>query len=130
MYNPEGVDRTGSRRICPRPTNTVLTVMTTKAINRTIAVPDRAIWQIRQTGPPDEARSNSTVAWGSGPRRPQKCIVWTVVESRTAAKHTTAKQLNPFVDRYRRFTVLDATPDLDATAGRSSGLYPKESGRF
>jgi hypothetical protein len=98
--------------------------MTTKAINRTIAVLDRAIWQIRQTGLPDEARYNSTVAWASGPRRPQKCVVWTVVDSRTAAKHTTAKQLNPFVDRYRMFTVLDATPDLDATTGPFSGLLP------
>src|SRR5713226_889836 len=48
-----------------------------------------------------------------------------VVDSRTVAKHTTARQLNPFVDRYRMFTVLKATGNLDAATRPLRGSQPE-----
>ena len=104
--------------------NTVLPERVKNATSRMRALMDGAIRQVRHTGLPDEARSNSTAACASGTRRPQKCAVWTVVDSRTAAKHTTARQLNPFGDRYRMFTVLNATGDLDAPTQPLSGSQP------
>lgn len=95
--------------------------MTTKAISRTIAVPDRAIWQIRQTGLPEEAGLTSTEAGTLSPRRPQKWEVWMVVDSRTVPRHNTARQLSEFVGRFGRFTVLDTAQNLDATLGPVSG---------
>jgi hypothetical protein len=112
-------------RICRPPTNTVLPDMTKNATSRTMALIDGAIRQIRQVGLPDEAGLSSTAVCASGPPRPQKWVAWTVVDSRTAARHTAARQLNPFVDRYRMFTVLDATPDLDATKSPFSGSIRK-----
>jgi len=59
-------------RICRPPTNTVLPDMIKNATSRTRALIDGAIRQVRHTGLPDEARSNSTAACASGTLRPQK----------------------------------------------------------
>jgi hypothetical protein len=112
-------------RICSRPTNATLTDMVKKATSRMRALIDGAMRQVRHTGLPDEARSNSTPACASGTRRPQKCVVWMIVDTRMAANHTTATQLNPFADRCLMFTVLNTTGDLDATTLPLSGSQPQ-----
>jgi hypothetical protein len=48
-----------------------------------------------------------------------------IVDTITAAKHTTTTQLNPFADRCRMFTVLNATGDLDASTLTLSGSQPE-----
>ena len=134
----------GLGRICKPPTNTVLHHMTRNATNRMIALVDGAIRQIRHTGLPDEAGSKFTVGCVLGLRAPQKCVAWTDADSRTLAKHTTARQLNQLVCRYRMFTALNATSDLDATTlplgilrvrecddssiGRAASCYPRGDG--
>ena len=134
----------GLGRICKPPTNTVLHHMTRNATNRMIALVDGAIRQIRHTGLPDEAGSKFTVGCVPELRAPQKCVAWTDADSRTLAKHTTARQLNQLVCWYRMFTALNATSDLDATTlplgilrvrecddssiGRAASCYPRGDG--
>ena len=59
-------------RICSPPTNTVLPDRVKNATSRMRALIAGAIRQIRHTGLPDEARSNSTAACAPGARSPQK----------------------------------------------------------
>ena len=59
-------------RICSPPTNTVLPDRAKNATSRMRALIAGAIRQIRHTGLPDEARSNSTAACAPGARSPQK----------------------------------------------------------
>lgn len=119
--------RTGLGRLCRPPINMVEPEIKTKTISRIIAVLERAIWQIRHTGLADKPESNSTAAGASSPRRPQTCALCTVADSRTVAKHATARQRNQFVDRFRMFTVPDVTPDLDATPPPLSGSRAERS---
>ena len=118
--------RTGFGRICRAPTNSMLPGHDNECNQQN----DRCAGRSHQASKADRTGR----MWPDptlprlGPQaraRPQKCVVWTVVDSRTTAKHRTARQVNHFVDRYRMFTVLDATFGLgctQATIQRLPGL--------
>ncbi len=58
-----------------------------------IALLEGAIRQIRHSGLPGGDGSNCNAACELDLRKPQKWVTWTVVANRTAAKHTTARQV-------------------------------------
>jgi hypothetical protein len=64
--------RIGLGRICRPPTKVLPRDRTTSATSRMIALLEGAIRQIRHTGLPDEAGSDSVAACGPGRRKPQK----------------------------------------------------------
>src|SRR5579862_6435287 len=99
--------------------------MIKNASSRTSALMDGAIRQVRQFERPDGAGSNVTGVCAATEERPQKCVVWTVTERSTPAKHTTARQLTGFVDRLGMFTFLDVPETLDAATGPLSGSHPQ-----
>lgn len=90
------------------------------------ALPDGAIRQIRHMGLLEEAGLDSTVVWAAGAQTAQKWAVWAVVDSKTPARQTTARQLNQLVGRDRMFTVL-ATSELDATIRSLTGFWVRRS---
>jgi len=98
----------GMGSICRPPTHTIVRNAIKNATRRMIALVEGAIRQIRHKGLPGRAGSNSNAACELDLRRPQKWVTWAVVDNRTAARHTTARQLAQFACRYRIFTVVYA----------------------
>ena len=100
----------GLGRICRIPTRPLLPNPINSAISRTMELALGAIRQNIQERA-DAAGSNSSSECPLDLRKPQKWAVWTLVDTRTAARHRVTRQVAHLACRHWIFTeskLLDA----------------------